>query len=60
MKTIEQLEKEIHENTLLSAYEISIQIYSSEDLPTMANAKVIRAGWTSAGYDDNGDEVYTP
>lgn len=62
MEKIEKLAEKIKTENLnpMSAYEIAIQIYSNKSSADLAAQETRRAGWEFAGYDWNGDEVYTP
>ncbi len=44
----------------ISAYKIAIELYNNESFANLAAQETRRAGWKFAGYDWNGDEVYTP
>lgn len=63
-KSLEELAKEMREKmttpSAMSAYEIATQIYGDETFADLAAQETIRAGWKFAGYDWNGDEVWTP
>lgn len=63
MVSTKQLSKEIQAGKAaaleMSAYQIAHQLYGDEAFANLATNETSRAGWKFAGYDDNGNEVYT-
>ena len=63
-RSMVELAKKMRENLTMpsemSAYEIAAEIFGDESRAGEAAKLSIKAGWKFAGYDWNGDEVYTP